>query len=222
MQARNGAGGRRSLRHKTLTPERLAEITSILVADELSHLVFQDLAFGDGSEAPGVYGELVSFPNDPEICVTIAVQNQLLPAGAQALEPVARTLAQSVSAFYGCIEQEAGWLFTSVPPPTIYDPIEHRLLTRHPRRRAATPTYYWGNLVPRAWLAGPPADSQLPAGIVAVLEDWAANRVYVRFPQATHTPRRQRSALARSFFRFPSLSPVTRGAGPSGSDHDRG
>lgn len=39
---------KRSLRHKTLTPERLAALlTSTPVADDFFHLVFQDLAFAD-------------------------------------------------------------------------------------------------------------------------------------------------------------------------------
>jgi hypothetical protein len=225
VQARNASGAKRSLRHKTLTPERLAAVTSTLAADDFYHLVLQDLAFADRSNAPAVYADLISFAGDLEICVTMAVRNDLLPARARALEPPARTLTGLVNAYYGCIEQEAGWLFTSVPPPTIYDPIVRRPLTRHPGRPAARPMFYWGNLVPRAWLAQPAADDPLPAGIVAVLEDWSPDLVYVRFSQAAQTSRQRRSALARSFFRFPSPASVSGTGEPMqpptpGPDHD--
>ena len=136
-------GAKRSLRHKTLTPERLAALLpSTLAADDFFHLVFQDLAFADRTSVVGVYGSLTSFPNDPEICVTLAVVDHLLPVGARALEPLARTLTQLVEAYYGCIEREVGWMLTSVPPPTIYDPIWERYRTRSPAHLAFAPMCY--------------------------------------------------------------------------------
>lgn len=212
-------GAKRSLRHKTLTPERLAALLpSTLAADDFFHLVFQDLAFADRTGVVGVYGSLTSFPNDPEIRVTLAVGHHLLPAGARALEPLARTLTQLVKAYYGCIEQEVGWMHTSVPPPTVYDPIWERYRTRSPAHMASTPIGYWGNLVPRAWLALPGVDAQLPPGILPALEDWGGDLVYVRFPQAALTNRRLRRELARSCFRFPS-PPLTMQPPPT-LDHD--